>query len=125
MKKIKQAGGNIVTLFQETARKHPDKLAFQFVDGNGMTFREVDEFSNRVANYLLAAGYQKGDTVAMFMENCAEYPCLWLGMAKAGVVGALINFNLRGDSLAHCINAAQAKGVVYQDEFTSGEWLLS
>jgi len=119
MKKILASGGNVVTLFQEKVASHPDKLALICIDGRTMTFREVDEYSNQVANYLHDAGYQKGDSIAIFMENCAEYACMWLGMAKVGVAAALVNFNLRGDSLANCINAAKAKGVIYQDSFTS------
>ena len=42
------------------------------VDGNQLTFREVEEFSNAVANYFFQKGYRKGDVIIIFMENCLE-----------------------------------------------------
>lgn len=51
MKKLQREGGNLVTLFQEQVRLHPNKLAFVLVDDRQMTFREVDEFSNQVNDF--------------------------------------------------------------------------
>jgi acyl-CoA synthetase (AMP-forming)/AMP-acid ligase II len=56
---------------------------------------------------------KKGDCVALFMENKPEYVGVWLGLSKLGVVTALINTNLKHDSLLHCINVANASIVVY------------
>ena len=64
MKNIQKSGGTVVTLFEETVRKHPDKLAFVLVDGNEMTFRELNEYSNQVANYLHSMGYKQGKQLA-------------------------------------------------------------
>jgi len=119
MNRLTENGSNLVTLFQETVRRHPQKLCFVCIDGNSLTFQEVDDYSNRIANFLFERGYRKGDVIAVYMENCAEYACLWLGMAKIGAVGALLNFNLRDASLAHCINAAKAKGIIYQTDLTA------
>ena len=42
--------------------------------------------SNQVANYFLNLKYNKGDTVALFMENRIEYIPIWLGMAKESFI---------------------------------------
>ena len=60
IKRITDAGETIVDVFHETVRKHPNKLAFILVDGIQMTFREVDEYSNRVGNYFHQMGYRHG-----------------------------------------------------------------
>ena len=54
-----------------------------------------------------------------------RYAALWLGMSKIGVIGALVNFNLRTTPLAHCIKAADAKAVIFSHELTEGKYLLS
>ena len=73
--------------FAETVKKHPDKIALIFEDQK-WTFRDLEEFSNRVANYFLRAGYKPGYTVAIFMENRMEYVGIWLGLAKVGLVNS-------------------------------------
>ena len=99
-------------IFQQTVSKHPNKAAFIF-EKRTWSFREVDEYSNRIANYFKSQGYQKGDVVALFLENCPEFICIWLGLSKLGVITALINTNLRLDSLFHCISVATVKAVIF------------
>ena len=82
---------------------------------------QLDEYSNRLAHYLLSAGFRHGDSVALFMENKPEYIGLWLGCTKVGVVPALINSNLTGKPLLHSINAASAIACVYGTEVAHSE----
>lgn len=79
---------------------------------------QLDEYSNKLAHFLLSAGFQHGDAVALFMENRPEYIGLWLGCTKIGVVPALINSNLRGKSLMHSIAAASSTAVIFGSELT-------
>jgi solute carrier family 27 fatty acid transporter 1/4 len=101
--------------FQQTAEKHRDKVAFIFED-KCWTFEEVEYFSNKVGNYFQSIGYKKGDVVALFMENRPELVFFWLGLAKIGVISSLVNYNLRKESLAHCISIVNAKGLVYSSD---------
>ena len=115
MKKHTRNKESIGHLFKTTVvDRFPNKIGLINVDtGKSMTFMEVDCLANQIGNVFYAANYQKDDVVAIFMESNPEYVCYWLGLSKIGVVSALINFNLRGDSLAHCINIAKAKSVIY------------
>ena len=72
--------------FKETVRKYPNKVAIIFEDCQ-LTFREVDELSNRVANVLRASGLRHGDSAGIFMENSLEYLPVFLGLCKLGVTG--------------------------------------
>uniref|UniRef100_A0A7N6FC79 long-chain-fatty-acid--CoA ligase n=1 Tax=Anabas testudineus TaxID=64144 RepID=A0A7N6FC79_ANATE len=112
----------IPRVFAETVRRHGDKTALIF-EGTGerWTFRQLDEYSNRVANFLLDRGFKDGDVVALFMENRSQYVGLWLGMAKIGVEAALINFNLRLEALVHCVTISNAKAVVFGSELIDGK----
>ncbi|XP_048875111.1 long-chain fatty acid transport protein 4 [Brienomyrus brachyistius] len=131
----------IPKIFAETLQRHPDKTALIYeATGEAWTFRQLDIYSNRVANLLLQRGFKEGDVVALFMENRPQYVGLWLGMAKIGVEAALINFNLRMDALLHCVTISNAKAIVFGSElmeavcevhaslgrtlkvFCSGEW---
>ena len=51
-----------------------------------------------------AQGLAKGETVCLLMPNRPEYMAIWLGITRVGGVVALLNTNLIGPALAHCIN---------------------
>ncbi|GCB83236.1 hypothetical protein scyTo_0023655, partial [Scyliorhinus torazame] len=109
----------IPKIFQETVQRHPDKVAliYEGVDQK-WTFRELDEYSNAVGNFLREQGYGPGDVIALFMESRPEFVGLWLGMAKVGVEGALLNFNLRLDALTHCLSVSGAKAIIFGAEMS-------
>jgi fatty-acyl-CoA synthase len=52
------------------------------------------------------------------MPNRPEYMAIWLGLTTVGVVVALINTQLRGPSLAHCIDAVTPKHLIAAAEFS-------
>lgn len=110
----------IASLFKKIVDRHPEKIAFRIED-KIWTFRQVDEHSNAVAHYFQKAGYQPGDTIALFMESRPEYVCIWLGLSKIGVITALINFNLREKPLLHCIAAAKPRSIIFGGELTEGK----
>ena len=104
--------------FEATVDKHRANVAFRF-EGDVITYGEFDARANQVANWALEQGLKPGDSVALFMENRPEYVAVWAGLSKVGVVSALINSHLTGEALAHCINIADAKHIVFgadQDE---------
>jgi len=102
----------IPDLFVRTVAKHKNKPAILYED-EVWTFQDLENYSNAVANYFRNEGYTYEDTVAIVLENSPEYVGLWLGMAKIGVHAALINTNLRGDALLHCVTVSDAKAIVY------------
>jgi fatty-acyl-CoA synthase len=100
---------------EELAAKHAGNLAL-VSDHERFTYSEWNAHSNRYARWLRAQGLRKGDAVALFMPNRPEYICVWTGGAKAGCITALINSNLTGKGLAHCITIADAKVVIVDAE---------
>ena len=103
---------------EDTVDRYSKNVAIRFND-EIWTYGEMDAYANKVAHWALGQGLKPGDCVALFMENRSEYVPIWYGLSKVGVVTALINNNLNGDALAHCVNISGAKHVVYgarQDE---------
>ena len=52
---------------------------------------------------------RKGDTVCLLMPNRPEFLAIWLGITRVGGVVALLNTNLTGTALAHCINVVESE----------------
>ncbi|MBC6403561.1 MAG: long-chain-acyl-CoA synthetase [Hyphomonadaceae bacterium] len=90
-------------------------------DESHWTFDEFDAYANRVARWGLAQDLKPGDTVAVFVQNRLEYVALWFGLSKIGVVPALLNYQLTGPALAHCVNLSDAKYLIMDHEL-SGAW---
>lgn len=88
-----------------------------FIEGDkSLTFDEFDTYANRVANWATDQGCKAGDTVAVFVRNRAEYVAIWFGLSKIGAISALLNYQLTGRALAHCIKISDAKLLILDTE---------
>lgn len=112
MYKLKRTDGTVPKCFRETALKYPNKDAI-ITDRVRWTFKQLDQYSNQVANFLIAQGLSKGDEISLLMEGRPEFIGMWLGAAKAGIVTAFINTSLKGSSLVHSITVIQSKALIF------------
>ncbi|KAL1005092.1 hypothetical protein UPYG_G00054410 [Umbra pygmaea] len=109
----------IPSLFGHTVALYQDKPALVCVStGQVWTFRELSERCNMVSHWALTQGWRQGDVVALYLESSPMLVALWMGLAQVGVEAALINNNLRCDSLLHCVRVSGAKGMVFGAELT-------
>jgi acyl-CoA synthetase (AMP-forming)/AMP-acid ligase II len=84
------------------------------------TFHDWNCKANQVARWARDQGLKRGDVVAVMMENKPECLFTWTGLAKIGAVAALINNNLRGKPLIHCIRVCGAKHFLFGNEVIDG-----
>jgi fatty-acyl-CoA synthase len=112
----KNPGRIISTVIEELALRYGDAPAL-LSDRESLTYRELAERANRYARWALRQGVAKGDVVALLMTNRPEYFAVWLGITSVGGVVALLNTNLLGPSLAHCINIVGPKDLIVAGEF--------
>eukprot|EP00944_MAST-04C_sp_MAST-4C-sp1_P009772 g9772.t1 len=108
-------------LWYETMSRVPhDKTALINAEtGQEYTFAEVEEYSNKVANWALTVGVKSRDVVALFMENRPEYIMVWLGLCKIGAVIALINSNNKKNTLLHALKVGNCSRLIYGIELES------
>lgn len=104
--------------FEAAVDKFEDHTALVF-EGERYTYRQLDALANRFAAWADAQGVQRGDTVALLLPNRAEYVPAWMGLAKLGIATALINNNLTGAALAHCLAISNAQHVITDTESLS------
>ncbi|EDW60641.2 long-chain fatty acid transport protein 4 [Drosophila virilis] len=110
-------GCTVAHCFEEQARRQPEKICF-IMDERRLSFAQALRLSQQVAGYFQQRGLQRGDCVALLMETRVEYTCIWLGLSQLGVITALINSHLRGDSLLHCIRVAKACALIVGSELS-------
>lgn len=101
----------IVDIIEAQARATPDAIVFFHHDAT-MSYAALNASADRIAHWARQSGVQRGDAVALLMENKPDYVAAWLGLLKVGAVAALINTNLRGAALAHSITISDARHVI-------------
>jgi fatty-acyl-CoA synthase len=81
-------------------------------DRECFTYGELGARLRQYARWALTKGITKGDVVGLLMSNRPEYFAVWLGITSVGGVVALLNSNLIGSSLSHCINAVNPSHLI-------------
>jgi fatty-acyl-CoA synthase len=98
-------------LMTEIAAEYADRIAL-LDEAGSLTYRQLAARMNATARWALAEGLAAGDVVALLMPNRADYVALWLGLTLVGCPVALLNTNLAGDALLHCLTAARASRLI-------------
>ncbi|KAK3601065.1 hypothetical protein CHS0354_029291 [Potamilus streckersoni] len=102
------AKGNLLAdIFEEKVKEKPDKT-FIICNNKLYSYSFVDQQANRVARAAMEIGLKQDNVVAIMVYNEPAFLWLYLGLMKLGIRTALINFNLRSRSLAHCIQVSEA-----------------
>ena len=96
---------------RESAQRAPDKVAL-IAQGTRHTYRELDRRSDSLASALISAGVQRGDLVAIFLDNSVEAAIGLFAALKTGAVFLIINATTKSDSLAFILNDCRAVGLI-------------
>ena len=82
-----------------------------------ITWKTFDEKANRVANYLLARGVQRGEKVGILLMNCLSWLPIYFGILKAGAIAVPLNFRYASDEIEYCVELADIKVLIFGPEF--------
>lgn len=107
-------------LISEVAQKYPNHIAVKFVDQT-ISYRHLDESSNRLAALLVNNYVQKGDLVALAVERSAEMLIALLAIMKAGAAYLPIDPDYPVERVKYILNDASVKLLItsnlYKDHF--------
>ncbi len=103
-------------MLARNARKCPDLEGVIFRDKR-VTYRELDERVNRLANALLSKGIKKGDNVGLLMQNSKEMLEIFFAAAKIGAVNVPVNIRLSPPEIAYILNNAGVKILFFRENF--------
>ena len=103
------------TVIEELAARSGNAPAL-LSDRECLTYRELAARANQYGRWALDQGLEKGEVVGLLMTNRPEYFAIWLGIISVGGVVALLNTNLPGPSLAHCINIVSPRHLIVSAE---------
>jgi acyl-CoA synthetase (AMP-forming)/AMP-acid ligase II len=96
------------------AARFPDKPAL-IEDGRRLSYRALDTAADRVANALVALGLAKGARIALLAPNILEFPIVFYGAARAGIIVAMLSTRVTSRDLAYMLNKIGAEGLFFAD----------
>ena len=105
----------LLDAIDDVARLHGDAPALIAEHGT-LTYRALVERSRRYARWALEQKLGKGQTVCLMMPNRPDYMAVWLGITAVGGVVSLVNTQLRGPSLAHCVDIVAPAHIIVAAE---------
>jgi long-chain acyl-CoA synthetase len=102
---------NLAVILGETAAVSPGKSAAVY-DGGRLTYRELDELSDRVAASLERSGIEPGDRVALQLPNIPQFLIGYFGILKAGAVAVPMNVLLKAPEITFYLGDSRAKVLI-------------
>jgi long-chain acyl-CoA synthetase len=110
---------SLVEVFEKACRTYHDRLAFANL-GVTMTYAELNSRSRDFAAYLQQIlKLKKGERLAIMLPNVLQYPVVFFGAMRAGLVVVNVNPLYTAEELAHQVNDAGATTIVALANFAS------
>jgi len=95
----------------DSAAKHPRRKAIIF-GSKTITYKELDDLTNKVACGLINLGIKEQDKIALFLDNCPEFILTYYAVLKAGAVVVPINYMFKIEEAKYILNDSGAIALI-------------
>lgn len=107
----------IYELFEKEAEVYPDRPALIF-ENKTLTYGEVNEKANRLANHLKSRGYKHGDRIGIYITRSLEMVLAIIAVNKLGGAYVPLDPNFPEKRLADIIEDSQPAAIIINKEFS-------
>ncbi|WP_030676588.1 class I adenylate-forming enzyme family protein [Streptomyces cellulosae] len=105
---------SLVHALRRAVAETPDRTFLAYFDGR-LTYREVDELSDSVAGHLAARGLERGDRVAVLLQNSPHFVLAVLGAWKAGATVVPVNPMYKSGEVGHVLQDGEVAALICSD----------
>ena len=102
---------NLRLMLEKAVKRYGEKTAVAMGDRR-LSYAQLDEEANKVANALLGMGVKKGDRVAMLLPNSPEFVAIYFGVVKIGGIAVPLDTRYKMDELTSLFDDSQPKVLV-------------
>jgi len=99
---------NLASVFESSANRYPDKIAVVCGETR-LTYAQMQQSINRIANGLLEQGIGKGDHVALSCPNLPYFPMVYYAVLKVGATVIPINVLSTAREISYYLKNSDAK----------------
>lgn len=107
---------DVGTMLTRNTWRHPDKEALVYGD-HRYNYRQLNEAVNCLANAMSNMGVQKGEKVALMMQNSDRYVIAFMAAMKLGAVAVPVNFRLAAPEVEYIVNHSDSVIVLMDPEY--------
>jgi len=107
---------NLKEMLWEAAKRYKHKIAIIFGKLR-LSYLDLEDLSNKLANTLVNLGIRKGDRVAILLTNCPEFVISYFGIIKTGAIAVPLDTKYKPKELAILFNNCKPKILVSDDTF--------
>ena len=108
---------NLKKMLEEIASKVPQQTAI-VLGSRKVSYRELDETSNRIANALISLGIRKGDHVAILMSRTPDWVINCFGALKAGAAAVLLDSGAKAPELEPQLRESDSRILITEERFS-------
>lgn len=108
---------NIADLVEHAIDLMPDRVALAD-DGREVTYAQLEERANRLANYLLQQGVQPGDKVGIYSRNTVEAVEAMVAVFKARAVMINVNFRYVENELQYIFDNSDMVALIHERRYS-------
>lgn len=102
------------SLVHALRRAPAERIALSYFDGR-ITYAELEELTDSVAGHLAARGLERGDRVAILLQNSPHFVLALLGAWKAGATVVPVNPMYKSGEVTHILQDAEVTALVCSD----------
>lgn len=108
---------NIADLVEHAIDLMPDRVALAD-DGREVTYAQLEERANKLANYLREQGVQQGDKVGIYSRNTIEAVEAMVAVFKARAVMVNVNFRYIENELQYILDNSDMVALIHERRYS-------
>lgn len=100
------------------ANLHGDKILGNWFDlGQSLSYRQVDEAADRLADSLVGLGIRKGTHVGVMLPNVPAFPITWIALGRIGAVMIPVNAAYTAEEIRFVLTDSDSQFLVVDKDF--------
>ena len=108
---------SLVEISENRDDKQKNESFIDLKNRKEITWKEFNEISNKIANYLISLGIKKGDKIAFLLKNCVEWLPLYFGILKCGAICVPLNFRYNSEEIKYCLDFVDCHVIIFGFDF--------